>query len=84
MLRVTEQTLRVAEMSVGNASPLAGQILRDADIRRRTGLLVVALKSRAGGYQFNPEPQTVLRSGDALIVIGTPEQLATLRQLESV
>jgi voltage-gated potassium channel len=79
MLRVTENTLRVEEVEITDTSPVAGQTLRDADIRGRTGLLVVALKSRAGHYQFNPDPQTRLISGDILIVIGTPDQLATVR-----
>lgn len=79
MLRVTEKTLRVEEVHVESSSPLAGQTLRDADIRGRTGLLVVALKSQDGGYRFNPEPHTVIESGDVLIVIGTPAQLVALR-----
>jgi voltage-gated potassium channel len=75
MLRGTEQTLRVEEVLVDEASPLAGRTLRDTNIRQRTGLLVVALKAHQNGYQFNPDPQTVLKPGDVLIVIGTPEQL---------
>ena len=80
MLRVTGQTLRVEEVHVDATSPLAHRTIRDADIGRRTGVLVVALKPHTGGYGFNPGPQTVLKPGDVLIVIGTPQQLAALRQ----
>jgi voltage-gated potassium channel len=80
MLRVTEQTLRMEEVNLNAASPLVGRTLRDASIRVRTGLLVVALKSRDGAYHFNPEPETLIKTDDVLIVIGTPEQLSTLRQ----
>ena len=80
MLRVTGETLRVEEVHVDAASPLAHQTIRDTDIGRRTGVLVVALQPHTGGYGFNPGPQTVLKPGDVLIVIGTPQQLAALRQ----
>jgi voltage-gated potassium channel len=79
MLRVTEQTLRMEEVNLDAESPLVGRTLREASIRARTGLLVVALRSRDGAYHFNPEPETCLKADDILIVIGTPEQLATLR-----
>lgn len=80
MLRVTEQTLRMEEVNLDAASSLVGHTLREASIRARTGLLVVALKSPDGVYHFNPEPETLLKTDDVLIVIGTPEQLSTLRQ----
>jgi len=37
----------------------------------------------AGQYQFNPSAQTTLADGDILIVIGTPEQLAALQQINA-
>ncbi|MFQ5610782.1 MAG: NAD-binding protein [Anaerolineae bacterium] len=82
MLRVTGQTLRMEELHVGEGSALVGKTLGEAHIGRRTGLLIVAIKSQEAGYQFNPGAQTVLRSGDVLIVIGTPEQLAALHNIE--
>jgi len=83
MLRVTGQTLRMEEIRISDDSTLAGKTLVEADIARRTGLLVVAIKWGDGGYQFNPRGQTVLKSGDILIVIGTPEKLVALKRLES-
>ncbi len=78
VLRVTGQTLRMEEMHVDDTPGLLNRLLGEADIRRRTGLLVVAIKSQTHGYQFNPGAGTILRSGDILIVVGTEEQLNNL------
>lgn len=75
MLRMTGQTLRMEEIHVNDMPALRNHSLIEADLRRRTGLLVVAVKSQEQGYQFNPDPTTVLRNGDVLIVIGTESQL---------
>ena len=81
MLRVTGQTLRVEELAVNEA--LSGQPLEQVRIPERTGLLVLAMKSKeAGDYQFNPLPSTNLNEGDILIVMGSPEQLAIAQELK--
>jgi voltage-gated potassium channel len=80
MMRVPDQTLRVDEIHTGDAPGLVGQTLIEADLKRRAGVLIVAVKSEDGQYHFNPDAHTVLNRGDVLIVIGTPEQLARIRQ----
>ncbi len=75
MLKVIGQTLRVEEIRVDEFPDLLSCSLGEVDIRKRTGALVMAIKSQQHGYQFNPGAQTVLQSGDILIVIGTEEQL---------
>jgi voltage-gated potassium channel len=87
MLRVTEQTgqtMRVSESHMDEAPQLIGKTLAEANIEQHTGLLVLALKSNDGGYQFNPNRQTLLRRGDILIVMGTVAGLAKLQQLTKV
>ena len=79
MLRAPGQTLRVDEVTLATGAPLLRKTLGEAEIGRRTGVLVVAIKSSAGQYTFNPTAQTQLQEGDVLIVIGTPEQVAGLR-----
>jgi voltage-gated potassium channel len=78
MLRVPDQTLRIDEVHIDSVPHLVGQTIGDANLGRRTGMLVVAIKSQSTGYRFNPGANTVLRSGDVLIVIGTPDQVAAL------
>ena len=75
MLRETGQTLRMEEIRVEDFPGLQNRSIGEINLRKRTGALVVAIKSQAHGYQFNPGAQTVLRSGDILIILGTGEQL---------
>jgi CPA2 family monovalent cation:H+ antiporter-2 len=50
------------------------QSLRDARIRERFGVTVVAV-NRAEGLVVNPPPDTMLRAGDVVRVFGLPEQI---------
>jgi CPA2 family monovalent cation:H+ antiporter-2 len=56
---------------------LADQSLREARIRERFGVTVVAV-SRPGGVVFNPAPETILRAGDVVRVFGLQAQIAAL------
>ncbi len=78
MLRLTDQTLRVEEIHVDRIAGLVGKTLAEADLRQRTGMLVVAIKPPGGTPQFNPDGQIVLKHDDILIVMGTPDQIAAL------
>lgn len=72
----------IEELRVGPAAPFAGKSFRESGIRDRTGCTVLAL--REGGTQRltgNPSPETVIRAGDLLVVVGTPEQLRRLASL---
>jgi hypothetical protein len=68
----------VEEVPLGNGA-FAGQSLRDAKIRERFGVTVVAV-SRPDGVVFNPAPETILRSGDVLRVFGLGAQIAAFAQ----
>jgi CPA2 family monovalent cation:H+ antiporter-2 len=64
----------VHEVALGTGR-LADQSLRDARIRERFGVTVVAVVKRDGTI-FNPSPETILRSGDGIRVFGLPDQVA--------
>jgi CPA2 family monovalent cation:H+ antiporter-2 len=55
--------------------------LRDAAVRERTGVSVLAVRGRDGVEVLNPNPDTVLRVGDKLTVIGMPDQIALFERL---
>ena len=80
MLRVPDQTLRIDEVHISNVPALLEVSIGEANLGRRTGMLVVAIKSPTSGYRFNPGANTILREGDVLIVMGTPEQIAALHK----
>jgi voltage-gated potassium channel len=83
MLRVPGQALRVDEVHIEHIPGLQGKTLGETNIARRTGMLVMAIKSPARGYQFNPGASTVLQAGDILIVVGTREQIGRLHESEA-
>jgi CPA2 family monovalent cation:H+ antiporter-2 len=58
-------------------SPLIGQTIRDSQIRERAHGLVVGLE-RAGKEILNPDPATILRVGDLLLMVGESPLLKSL------
>lgn len=52
----------------------AGKSIADLNIRRSTGVTVVAV-SRKGESLFNPSPSYIFEKGDSVLVIGDPEQM---------
>jgi voltage-gated potassium channel len=62
--------VEVDEVAVTPDSSLVGKTIVDAETRRRHGLLVVAVKQKAGPMVFNPGAEVVLESGDTIIVLG--------------
>ncbi|HXH81361.1 MAG TPA: cation:proton antiporter [Candidatus Tectomicrobia bacterium] len=54
---------------------IADQSLREARIRERFGVTVVAIDRADGETVVNPPPETILRAGDRLRVFGLPAQI---------
>lgn len=69
------QELWLEEMVLAEDAPLAGQTIGEADIRRQSGVTIVAIVRRQGGSTITPRAATQLEVGDQLIVLGTREQL---------
>ena len=59
----------VAWVTLGDDSPVLGMTLADVGVREQTGASVVAVW-RGQQAIANPEPDTVLRAGDMLGVLG--------------
>jgi voltage-gated potassium channel len=75
------EDLRFEEIEVTSASGRGGRSIRDIDIRRQTGALIVALRKRDGSFDTTPTPDAVLDVGDVLIAAGTDEELRALERL---
>ena len=71
---------RLEELAVSASSPLSGGTLRSAQLRDRTGALVLAIRRPDGAFVTNPSPEDVIKAGDVLISVGTAEQLGALAQ----
>lgn len=61
-------------------SPAAGVVLREFQLRSRTGATIASIE-RAGVLIPNPEPELALRVNDRVLLMGTLEQLRAARTL---
>ncbi len=78
---ITETQQEILEIGVPES--LVGKTLKDADLRRRYGVLVIGIKNarKDTNYRFSPSPDTVLTDEDVLLVVGDPQGVAQLREL---
>lgn len=70
--------LAMEEITVEVGSPLVDKSLLDANLRQRFGVIVVAIQRQDRHMDFNPEPDTAIRAGDKLVVLGRPHSLRRL------
>jgi trk system potassium uptake protein TrkA len=68
-------TFSIEEISISDR--LEGRTLRDLDLRGRFGVSVLLIR-RDGQLLISPSPETVLRAGDVLVVVGENRQLSRL------
>jgi CPA2 family monovalent cation:H+ antiporter-2 len=68
------------EMAVSDGGALADQSLREARVRERFGVLVLAVRRADGTSAVTPSPETTLRAGDRVRVFGLPDQLAAFEE----
>ena len=75
-----ERASRLPEMQEITLGPraLADCTLREARVRERFGVSVLAITRADGSLEANPSADTVLREGDRVRLFGLPEQVAAL------
>jgi voltage-gated potassium channel len=73
--------LWLEELEIGETSVLAGKTVIEADLRRNTGAILIALLRGPARKTFIPDEKMRLEVGDELIVLGTREQLLKLEEL---
>jgi CPA2 family monovalent cation:H+ antiporter-2 len=72
--------LEVESAVVPEGAWIAGRNLTEADLRRRTGVTLVAY-TRGGDTAVHPSPGDVLQAGDVVSLLGSESQLAAARAL---
>jgi voltage-gated potassium channel len=72
--------LNLEQVHITEGSSLAGRSLVDASLRQRFGVVVVGIRRADGRMDFNPEPDTAIRPGDDLVVLG---RAGSLKELET-
>ncbi|WP_044747300.1 potassium channel family protein [Bacillus alveayuensis] len=79
MLQVGKQEYGFEEIYLGSLSPIISKKIKEADIRKKYGITVIAVIK---GDQFisNPSADVELETNDRLIVFGSSEQLQSFEQ----
>jgi len=70
MLHDHSETIRVEEIAVADDSPWIGKRLREIDLRGSYDLLPLAIRKTDGNTRFNPRDDSVIASGDVVVVMG--------------
>ena len=72
--------LEAEQFLLESGNKLIGQSLRQANLPRQIGVLIIAIKKNDGRVVFNPEPDLILEEGDNMIVTGQTGSMARLEK----
>jgi len=76
--------LSAEQIEVGEGTLLVGRSIKDANLRQDFGVIVVAIKRKAGHMEFNPPPEAVIAAHDQLVVLGSTDQLKALEAAAAI
>jgi voltage-gated potassium channel len=71
----------IEQVRVGQGGEFASKSLKQMQIRRDIGVIVLAIRRANGEMVFNPPAEAVIQSGDHLVAMGEPENLRKLEHL---
>jgi voltage-gated potassium channel len=77
----SDDEVRVREITIEAGSQLVGQSLKEAEIRPRMDIIVIAMRKAGDSTRFNPDPDHKFAPGDVLVCMG---RLAKLRELHEM
>ena len=72
--------LSMEQVKIQDGSGLVGQTIVESGIRQKFGLIVVAIRRGDGTMDFNPSPESVIRAGDELVVLGRSQSVKALEE----
>jgi voltage-gated potassium channel len=73
--------VEIEQVAVPERSEIASKSIKDMQIRRDLGVIVLAVRKGDGEMLFNPPADTLIVGGDCLIVMGRQENLRVLEAL---
>lgn len=73
--------IAIEQVRVSEHSPMASHSIKEMQIGRDVGVIVMAIRKGDGRMMFNPGADTRVDAGDHLIVMGRQENLDTLEAL---
>ncbi len=75
------EDISIEQVPVGVQSQMISKTIRDMQLGRELGVIVMAIRAGDGSMIFNPPADTPIRGGDFLIVMGRQQSLRALEQL---
>jgi voltage-gated potassium channel len=75
------EDIAIEQVRVSEASQMAAKTIREMQLGRDVGVIVMAIRKSDGHMIFNPPADTGVHGGDYLIVMGRPGNLRTLETL---
>jgi voltage-gated potassium channel len=75
------EEVAIEQVRVSESSQMAAKTIREMQLGRDVGVIVMAIRKSDGQMIFNPPADTGVHGGDYLIVMGRPGNLRTLETL---
>jgi len=75
------EDIAIEQVRVSDGSQMASRTIREMQLGRDVGVIVMAIRKADGQMIFNPPADTGVHGGDFLIVMGRPNNLRTLETL---
>jgi voltage-gated potassium channel len=75
------EDIAIEQVRVSDTSEMASKSIRELQIGRALGVIVLAIRTADGQMHFNPTADTQVHAGEYLIVMGRLENLRTLESL---
>ena len=69
------------EVTIPDTSPLINKTISEAEIRHKSGALVLAIRRAGGSFDLQPDSSSIIEKGDTFVVIGTQEQAVDLEKM---
>jgi voltage-gated potassium channel len=73
--------ISLEQVRVWDDSEVVSKTIKELQLRRDLGVIVMAIRKSDGGMLFNPPAETAVRGGDYLIVMGRQNDLRALESL---
>jgi voltage-gated potassium channel len=75
------EDIAIEQVRVSGASEMVSKTIKEMQLRKEVGVIVMAIRRESGEMVFNPPADTAVQGGDYLIVMGRPGNLRTLETL---
>ena len=75
------EDIAIEQVRVAETSEMISRTIREMQLRKEVGVIVMAIRKESGEMVFNPPADTAVQAGDYLIVMGRPGNLRTLEAL---